>query len=191
MSNNSKKIQLNKAIKNRWSPRSFSNKPVTDAMIELLFEAARRAPSSRNEQPWIYYFAKKQDESVFNSLFDCLTEGNKVWAQSAQVLMISIMKKNFDYKNLPNGKALHDIGAANISIAIQAAEMGLQVHQMGGFDKEKAIELLQLDKENFEPVTMIAVGFQADEKTFSEEDKKRLEQHKNRKEQKKFVFQIK
>ena len=160
-------------------------------MLHLLFEAARRAPSSRNEQPWQYFYAKKQDKNDFNRFFDCLTDGNKVWAQSAQVLMISIMKKNFDYKNLPNGKALHDVGAANISIAIQAAEMGLQAHQMGGFDKEKAIELLQLDKENFEPVTMIAVGFQADEKSFSEEDKKRLEQHKNRKVQKEFVFQIK
>jgi len=191
MPNNSKKIQLNEAIKNRWSPRSFTAKPVPDEMLALLFEAARRAPSSRNEQPWNYYFAKKQDEIAFNRLFDCLTEGNKIWAFSAQVLVVSVMKKNFDFKNLPNGKALHDLGAANISMAIQAAEMGLQAHQMGGFDKEKASGLLQLDADKFEPVTMIAVGFPADEKSFSEEDKKRREQHKSRKEQKTFVFQLK
>ena len=191
MPNNSKKIQLNEAIKNRWSPRSFTAKPVPDEMLALLFEAARRAPSSRNEQPWNYYFAKKQDEIAFNRLFDCLTEGNKIWAFSAHVLVVSVMKKNFDFKNLPNGKALHDLGAANISMAIQAAEMGLQAHQMGGFDKEKASELLQLDADKFEPVTMIAVGFPADEKSFSEEDKKRREQHKSRKEQKTFVFQLK
>jgi nitroreductase len=191
MTNSSKKTELNESIKNRWSPRKFTDKPVTDKMLHLLFEAARWAPSSRNEQPWNYYFAKKEDESYFIQLFECLIEGNKVWAQSAQVLMVSVIKKNFDFKNLPNGKALHDMGAANISIAIQAAEMGLQVHQMGGFDKEKASELLQLDKEKFEPVTMIAVGFPADEKTFSEEDKKRMEQHKSRKEQKEFVFQFK
>jgi len=190
MTNNSKNIKLNEAIKNRWSPRSFSNQPVTDEMVELLFEAARRAPSSRNEQPWIYHFAKKRDESAFNRLFECLTEGNKVWAHSAQVLMVSVVKKNFDYKNLPNGKALHDVGAANISLAIQATEMGLQVHQMGGFDKGKATELLNLDKENFEPVTMIAVGFPAEETEFSEEDKKRMEQHKSRKDQKEFVFRL-
>jgi nitroreductase len=191
MPNNSMDIKLNEAIKNRWSPRSFKNQPVTDGMIELLFEAARRAPSSRNEQPWNYYFAKKQDETAFNKLFDCLDEGNKKWANSAHLLMVSVMEKNFDFKNLPNGKALHDLGAANISIAIQAAEMGLQAHQMGGFNKEKASELLQLDKRDFEPVTMIAVGFPADEKTFSEEDKKRQEQHKSRKAQKEFVFQCK
>ena len=190
MTNNSEKIKLNEAIKNRWSPRKFTDEPVTDEMLELLFEAARWAPSSRNEQPWQYYIAKKQDESAFNRLFDCLTDGNKGWAQSAQVLMVSVMKKNFDFKNLPNGKALHDVGAANISIAIQSAEMGLQTHQMGGFDKEKAIELLQLEKENYEPVTIIAVGFPADEETFSEEDKKRLAQHNSRKEQKEYVFRL-
>ncbi len=190
MSNNSENIKLNEAIKNRWSPRKFKDKPVPGEMLDLLFEAARWTPSSRNEQPWQYFYAKKQDESAFNLLFDCLTDGNKKWAQSAQLLMISVMKKNFDYKNLPNGKALHDVGAANISISIQAAEMGLQAHQMGGFEKEKASELLQLDGENFEPVTMIAVGFPADEKTHSEEDKTRLEQHNTRKEQKKFVFRL-
>jgi nitroreductase len=191
MTNNSGKIKLNEAIKNRWSPQKFEDKPVPDEMVELLFEAARWAPSSRNEQPWQYFFAKKQDESAFNRLFDCLTDGNKVWAKEAQVLMVSVMKKNFDYNNLPNGKALHEVGAANISIAIQSAEMGLQAHQMGGFDKEKVIELLQLEKENYEPVTMIAIGFPADEETFSEEDKKRLEQHNSRKKQKEFVFQLK
>lgn len=190
MKNNSKNIKLNEAIKNRWSPRSFGSQPVSDEMVGLLFEAARWAPSSRNGQPWFYYFAKKQDKNAFNRLFECLTEGNKVWAQSAQVLMVSVMKKNFDYKNLPNGKALHDVGAANISLAIQAAEMGLQAHQMGGFDKEKASELLQLEKDNFEPVTMIAVGFPVDEKLFSDEDKKRMEQHKSRNAHKEFVFRL-
>ena len=189
MTNNSEN-KINEAIKNRWSPRTFKEYAVTDEMIFLLFDAARRAPSSRNEQPWQYFYAKKQDESAFNRLFDCLTDGNKMWAQSAQVLMVSVIKKNFDYKNLPNGKALHDVGAANISLAIQAAEMGLQAHQMGGFDKEKATVLLQLDKENFEPVTMIAIGFPANEQDFSEEDKKRLAQHHSRKEQKEFVFKI-
>lgn len=123
-------------------------------------------------------------------MFDCLTDGNKKWAQSAQVLMVSVMKKNFDYKNLPNGKALHDVGAANISLAIQAAEMGLQAHQMGGFEKEKAAELLQLDKENFEPVTMIAIGFPANEQNFSDDDEKRWKQHSTRKELYEFAFQF-
>jgi nitroreductase len=159
-------------------------------MLDLLFEAARRAPSSRNEQPWQYFYAKKQDETAFSQLFDCLTEGNKVWAKSAQVLMVSVMKKNFEYQNRPNGKALHDVGAANVSLAIQAAEMGLQAHQMGGFDKKKAAETLQLDPEKFEPVTMIAVGFPADEREFTEDDEKRMKLHNSRKETTDFAFSL-
>ena len=59
-------MQLNKAIKNRWSPRAFSDKPVTDEIINLLFEAARRAPSSQNKQPWNYYFVRRENQNVFD-----------------------------------------------------------------------------------------------------------------------------
>jgi nitroreductase len=191
MTNNSENIRLNEAIKNRWSPRKYTNRPVTDEMISLLFEAARWAPSARNEQPWRYFFAKKEDEKAFKPFFNCLDEGNRKWANSARLLMVSVMKTHYDFQHRPNGKALHDVGAANVSLAIQAAEMGLQAHQMGGFDKGKVMELLQLDKENFEPVTMIAIGFPADETNFSEDDEKRLKQHQSRKELKEFVFQLK
>lgn len=184
-------LQLNSAIQNRWSPRAFSDKPVTDEMIQLLFEAARKAPSSRNEQPWSYYYAHHDDSTVFNQLLELLTGNNPIWAKDAQVFIISVMKKNFEYKNRINGKALHDVGAANISIGIQAAEMGLQAHPMGGFDKDKATEYLKLDSENFEPVIMIAIGFPDETKPFSDETKQRIEQHHSRKAMKEFVFQLK
>ena len=154
-------MKLNNAIKNRWSPRSFSDKPVTDEMIDLLFEAARWAPSARNEQPWLYFYAKKDSEG-FLQLLNLLTGNNPDWAKNAQVLMISVVKKNYDYKGRPNKNALHDLGAANVSMAIQAAEMGLQIHQMGGFDVEKASDFLQLNTANYLPVTAIAVGWPGD-----------------------------
>ncbi len=183
-------MQLNKAIKNRWSPRAFSDKPVTARMIKLLFEAARLASSSRNEQPWSYYYVHRSNEKVFNELVELLTGNNPLWAKEAQVLIVSVMKKNFDYKSRPNGKALHDMGAANISIAIQAAEMGLQVHPMGGFDKEKTASYLKLDTEKFEPVIMIAVGFPDEEREETEELKQRKIQSQTRKELNDFVFEL-
>lgn len=184
-------MELNNTIKNRWSPRSFSNKTVTKEMIELLFEAARRAPSSRNEQPWNYYYVHRSNQKVFNEFVEFLTGNNPGWAKDAQVLIVSVMKKLYDYKNRPNGKALHDTGAANMSLAIQAAEMGFQAHPMGGFDKAKAAEYLTLDTENYEPVIMLAVGFPDETEPFSEETKQRIQQHQMRKELKDFVFQIK
>lgn len=184
-------MQINAAIKNRWSPRAFSDKPVTGEMINLLFEAARRAPSSRNEQPWFYYFVRRENQTVFDNTVDLLTGNNSVWAKEARVLIISVLKKHLDYKNLPNGKALHDIGAANVSIAIQAADMGLQVHQMGGFDTEKAAAFLQLDKDKFEPVTVIAVGFPDEERQHTDDFIQRKKQAETRKEITDFVFELK
>ena len=183
-------MHLNKAIENRWSPRAFSDKEVTKEMIDLLFEAARRAPSSMNEQPWKYFFVHRNNQKTFNEVVEMLTGTNPVWAKHAQVIIISVVKNNFDYQNRLNKNALHDLGAANVSIAIQAAEMGLQVHQMGGFDKAKAAEYLQLDTENFEPVTTIAVGFQGDADQLPEELKVRELQPRKRKKIAEFVHEI-
>lgn len=160
-------------------------------MLKLLFEAARRAPSSRNTQPWNYYYARRENKEAFNSLVELLTGNNPGWAKNAPVLMISVMKKTHDYKNRLNTKALHDTGAANISLAIQASEMGFQVHQMGGFDKEKASELLNLDSDLFEPVTMIAIGYPDESGEPTEATKNRIQQHNTRKNLEEFVFQLK
>jgi nitroreductase len=184
-------MQLNKAIQNRWSPKAFSDKKVTKEMMDLLFEAARRAPSSRNEQPWNYYYVHRDNQKVFTDFVGILTGYNPVWAKEAQVLIVSVMKKKFDYKNLPNEKALHDTGAANVSIAIQASALGFQAHPMGGFDKEKASLYLNLDTENYEPVVMIAVGFPDEERPQTEDLLQRKRQSETRKNQEDFVFEMK
>lgn len=182
-------MKLNKAIENRWSPRAFTDEKVTGEMLNLLFEAARWAPSSRNAQPWKYFYARK-GEKEFDKIVDLLTGNNPDWAKNAQVLIISVIKKKHDYKNRPNGKALHDMGAASALMAVQAAEMGFQIHQMGGFDKEKAINFLNLDTEKYEPVTCIAVGFPGEVDKLPHDLKKSEKQPRTRKEQKDFVFRL-
>jgi nitroreductase len=142
-------------------------------MIELLFEAARWAPSAMNEQPWEFYYIRRENKTVFNELVEILTGINPGWAKNAQLLIVSVVKKNYDYQNRENRNALHDLGAANVSLAIQAAEMGLQVHQMAGFDKEKATDFLKLDNNNFAPVTIFAVGFPGDPNQLPDDLKQR------------------
>ncbi len=183
-------MQLSKAIEKRWSPIAFSEKPVSGEMILLLFEAARRAPSARNEQPWNYYYVHRNDEKLFSEVLEMLTGNNPLWAKEAQVLIISVVKKNYDYQNRPNGNAFHDIGAANVSLAIQAAEMGLQVHQMGGFVKEKVSQYLKLDTKNFEPVTIIAVGFPDEDRPYTDRMEKRKIESDTRKPVQDFVFKL-
>jgi nitroreductase len=86
-------MHLNKTIQNSWSPRAFSDKIVSKEMIGLLFEAARRAPSSMNEQPWNYFFVHRDNQKIFNEVVEILAGTNPDWAQHAQVLIISVLKR--------------------------------------------------------------------------------------------------
>ena len=183
-------MEILESIKNRWSPRAFSNRKITNDSINLLFEAARWAPSSMNEQPWIYYYTLKDDIDKFNMFLECLVPFNSRWAENAQLLILSVASKKFVYNNSLNRHALHDTGAANSLLAIQAAEMGLQVHQMGGFDMKKTLELFELDPENHEPATFIAVGFPGDPSTLSLELQEREKAARNRKTTDNFLFRI-
>lgn len=163
-------VEINEIIKNRWSPRAFDpNRRVSREQITAICEAARWAQSSMNEQPWNYIvWDRFHDESSWQKGFDCLVEWNQKWVQSAPVLMISLAKKHF-----PNGKFnrhhLHDTGAASAFICLQATALGLQGHQMGGFSKEKLMEDFNLS-DDYEPMSMIAIGYQSEDINVIPED---------------------
>lgn len=183
-------LKLNSAIQNRRSPRAISNKTVTKEMIALLFEAARWAPSAMNEQPWNYFWVHRNNKIKFEEVLNLLTGINPQWAKNAQAIIISFARKNYKNDNKVNRDALHDTGAANFSIAIQAAEMGLQVRQMGGYDREKAAVYFQLDTEKYELATFIAVGFPGEAELLPAELKSRELQPRVRKEISEFVTEL-
>jgi nitroreductase len=144
-------------ISTRWSPKVFDPEPLPAEELRSLFEAARWAPSSRNEQPWRYLVAVRGDGAAFDRLADCLTGGNRDWAPQAPVLALSVAKMRFDYKDRPNRHAWHDLGMASMSLVLQARHRGLHAHFMGGFDGEKARETCRIPADH-EPVAMIALG---------------------------------
>lgn len=143
-------------IGKRWSPRAFDSKDVSDKELYQLFEAMRWAPSSMNAQPWRMLFTRKGDEA-FDKLHETLAEGNKSWAKDAPVLMLAMINKYLSDGSL-NGSAKHDLGLAVGNLLSQATSMGIGVHQMGGFSKEKAIDLFNIPEE-FSPNTVLAVGY--------------------------------
>ena len=143
-------------IKNRWSPRSFSEKNIAEADINTILEAGTWAFSAINEQPWRYIVARRGTD-LFNSFFGLLFPGNQPWNRTAAALVISIGKKTFADDKI-NASALHDVGAANMLLTLQANSMGIYTHIIGGFDKEKATKLLNLTND-LEPVVMIAMGY--------------------------------
>ncbi|MBS0011680.1 MAG: nitroreductase family protein [Bacteroidales bacterium] len=151
-------MKIAEIIRTRWSPRAFSDKSITEEEAKLLFEAARWAPSSMNEQPWKYYYALKGDKEEFSKFIGCLVPGNKVWAKNASLLILSTAKKHLDYKGKINRYALHDTGAANVLICLQANELGYQAHQMGGFDHQITYASFGIDSEKYDLVSFIAIG---------------------------------
>lgn len=157
MDDSSRKEIINKLITDRFSPVAFDPGTVGEEKVNRLFEAARWAPSSRNEQPWRFIYAHRNDD-VFEDMLSTLVEGNRIWAQNAPLLILSVAKTTFSNNDKPNHYALHDTGMAVANLLIQATDMGLYVHQMGGYDKEKARNVLNIP-EGYQPVAMIAVGY--------------------------------
>jgi len=178
---------INELLQRRWSPRAFSDKMVETDKLRSLFEAARWAPSSNNEQPWSFIIATKDDENTYRRLFECLKEGNKKWAFRAPVLMLSVARLNFEDEGTPNRHAFHDTGMAVFSLVVQATALGLMVHQMAGFDVEKARTELKIP-DGHEPVAMIAVGYPGDPDILPDRLKQRELLPRERKPIAEFVF---
>ena len=180
--------QLTNLVTDRWSPRSFKDDPVSKEQLTRLLEAARRAPSSFNIQPWHFIYAYKNDGEAYQRLFDCLMDANKGWAQLAPVLMLSVTKTHQDDGN-PNYYARHDVGMAMGNLLAQATYEGLAVHQMGGYHASKAIENLNIPQ-GYEPVAMTAIGYQGPAEQLPKELQKVESQDSSpRKELAQFVFQ--
>ena len=146
-------------IANRWSARGFAEKPVETEKLLRVFEAARWAPSSRNEQPWRFIVAQKGEEH-YDKLFNALDDGNKRWAWTAPVIGASIAKLKFDYKNYPNELALHDLGLAIGGLLTQSTHEGLHVHLMAGIHPEVITEGFGINPDDYMVVTMFVIGYQ-------------------------------
>lgn len=151
-------IPIHDLLARRWSPRAFDERPVGTDTLRTLFEAARWAPSSSNEQPWRFIVATKDHETEWNRMFVCLAEGNQTWAVRAPVLMLSVASMHFEDDGKPNRHAFHDMGLATENLVLQATASGLVAHQMAGFDVEKARVDLRIPA-GYEPVAMIAIGY--------------------------------
>jgi nitroreductase len=146
-------------IAERWSPRAFDDRPIAEEDLTAMFEAARWAASAFNAQPWRFVYALR-GEPAFATLLACLRETNAGWAQHAAVLVIAAAKTTHE-DGSPNGHAIHDLGQAMATLAIEATARGIHVHQMAGFYPDKARELLGVPA-GYEPKTAAALGYLGD-----------------------------
>jgi nitroreductase len=179
---------IEELLKRRWSPRAFADRPVEPEKLLSLWEAARWAASTANQQPWSFIVATKQDEVEYTRLLSCLRENNQQWASRAPILMVSVAKLTFDANGQPNRHAFHDVGLAVANLILQATALGLYVHQMAGFYPDRVRELYSVP-DGFEPVAGIVLGYPGDPATLSEDLQQRELAPRARKPLESFVFQ--
>jgi nitroreductase len=184
-----KTININELIKTRRSPRAYAETDVEVWKLNALFEAAKWAPSAMNEQPWRFiYAAKNGNPDSYEKIFSSLMEGNQTWAKSAPVLIVLCAKMNFSgQQNQLNKYAFYDAGLAMANALFEATELGLWVHQIGGFYPDIIKKELNIP-EGFEPVVVATVGYLGDPNTLPENLKEREIAPRKRKEISEIVF---
>jgi nitroreductase len=167
-------------IKNRYSSVIFSSEKIEQEKLVSLFEAARWASSSYNEQPWRFILGVKNQDENYAKLFACLDEANKYWAKYAPVLVMSMAKRTFTVTGKPNRFAQHDTGMAVGNLLAQATSLGLYVHQMGGYSITKAKEHFELT-DDLEPMAIMAIGYQGEIEMYPDDLQKREKRERFRK----------
>lgn len=178
---------VHELIVNRWSPYAFADRKVDLEDLRSIFEAARWAPSSYNEQPWSYIVATKDEADEYERLLSCLVEANQEWAKAAPVLALGIARTRFKRNDKPNAAARHDLGAASAHLTFEASARGISVHQMIGIDPDRARDLYRIP-DHSEALTGLAIGYAADAGAAPEPFRQRDETPRDRKPLEEFVF---
>lgn len=144
----------------RWSPRAMSGAAMTREELLRLFEAARWAPSSYNNQPWRILYARRDTEN-WSTFFALLNDGNRRWCDHAAALLVFLSKTTLDRDGTASPTHSFDCGAAWQNLALQAWISGYVAHGMQGFDYARARTELQVP-ENYRVEAMAAIGLPGD-----------------------------
>jgi nitroreductase len=178
---------LHPLLAKRYSPRAFENRAIEPEKLARIFEAARWSASCNNEQPWRFIVGQKGEGDTFERILGVLTENNQRWTKNAPVLMIVCSASLFSANGKPNKWHLYDAGQAAVHLTIQALHEGIYVHQMAGFDPQKAIEAFSIPSDII-PASAIAMGYLGDIASLPEDLQKREHQPRSRKPLNEMVF---
>jgi nitroreductase len=174
-------------IRNRWSPRAFADREIPHDTLRSLFEAARWAPSSSNEQPWAFLVATRNDHANFSKALQPLVEFNVGWAKHAWVVGFAVSELNFAKNNSPNRNAQYDTGSAMAMLSIEATARSLFVHQMAGFDPETARVVFEIPA-GWEAIAAFAIGHPGDPASLAQTLRDRENAPRSRKPIREFVM---
>ena len=169
-------VDVHELFKTRRSGRVYdASRNVTQADLDALLEAARWAPSGSNGQPWRFVIGRKGD-ATYEKLLPLLMGFNQGWGQHAPVLVLTAYETTAtrpDGQKMPNRMAQHDLGMANLSIALEAEHRGLMAHMMAGFNQDGARTLINAEANGLDLGPMMTLGYAGDPASQSEEIQKR------------------
>ena len=150
-------------IRQRWSPRAFDPaREVSPSDLRRLFEAARWAPSSFNEQPWRFVVAdRRRSPATFAAVHASLVPANRLWSAEVPVLVLVAVRTTLERDDAMNSHAWYDAGQAVAFLALQATATGLAVRQVQGFDRDDARRACEVPAP-FEPALILAIGYAGD-----------------------------
>ena len=174
-------------VRHRWSPRSYTDEPVTEEQVRTLLEAARWAPSAFNEQPWSFLVATSREPVEYERLAGVLNDWNRAWAGRAPMLIVALTSTSFARSGKPNGWARHDLGLALGQLMLQATAMGLATHPMAGFDADAVREVYGLP-DGVEAVTALAIGYPGEPDALPDDLAETERKPRVRRPQEEFVF---
>lgn len=179
-------------IKERWSPRAFSQKPISKETLQNILEAARWAPSSINAQPWRFIVGVKGEGETYDKILAGLAESNQFWAKNTPVLIVATTKKTFDPNPMNisgnNTHAEYDLGQAVAFLILQAQKEEVYSHEMGGIQRDKLREAFQIPDE-VAILSVIALGYLGNPDDLPESLKQRELAESKRKSLNEIVFQ--
>ena len=173
----------------RRSPRAYASRPVPAEALHQVFTAASSAASCFGEQPWRYIIGSQvASPDAFGKILGSMMEFNQVWAKKAPVLAVGVAKLNFSHDGNANGWAKYDVGQATATLAVQAAELGLQIHQMAGFSPDALRAAFNIP-EGFEPVVVFTLGYPGPASDLPDATREREEAPRTRKPLAEFLFE--
>jgi nitroreductase len=178
---------IHELLSRRWSPYAFADRDVAAEDLRALFEAARWAASSYNEQPWSFIVATRREPEAFERVLSCLVEANQVWARHAPVLALGITRETFSRNDRPNAAARHDLGLATANLLTEATAREMAVHPMIGILPDRARELFGIP-EPAAALTALAIGYAGDPGALPESLRERDRAPRTRRPLAEFVF---
>ena len=159
------------AIRARRSIREYDTKPLAEADIERILEAARRAPSSGNNQRWDFIVIRDRQQ---------LEKISKVWRGAGHIanaaVAIGLVAPFSDDLRL-TASINYDLGQAAMSMMIAAADLGIGSRTASVEDYDLAAEVLGLPDDR-RLTWLLGLGYPADRplKPIMRPDRKPLEE---------------